>query len=101
MANPYGFYGTNGTLGANFKQTYVPETTNPYQAGPPFALGQNVLGTDNSVWVFVRSNIVVGANIGVVIDANFNITNTGATHTTGAPFAIGDFGWIRKTPSPF
>ena len=102
MANPYGPYTTDNTLGANVELTYPAEATLPYRPPPPFALGQVLLGTDNTAWMFVRSNIAAAANVAVVVDANFNITGLGAGYTTGpVPFAIGDSGWVKKTAVAF
>lgn len=102
MANPYGPYTTDNTLGANVELTYPAEATLPYRGPPPFALGQILLGTDNTAFLFVRSNIVAAANVGVNLDANFNITGLGAGgYTTVVPFAIGDSGWVRKTAVAF
>lgn len=102
MANPYGPYSTSNMLGANFEQTYPAEGTDPYHAPPPFALGQSALGTDNSTWVFVQSDVVVAAGVTVAtVSADFHITAaTGGTYTTAAAFAINDYGWVKKTTSP-
>lgn len=99
MANPYGPYSTSNMLGANFEQTYAPEATDPYQAGPPFALGQSALGTDNTTWVFGVASGAVAAGT-CTVDANFTVTDAAGNYTAPVAIASGYYGWVRKTTSP-
>jgi hypothetical protein len=105
MANPYGPYTTDSTLGANVELTYPAEATLPYRAPPPFALGQVALGTDDTAWVFVTADVAVAANVTVatVNTSTWHITAaTGGTgYTTPVAFAAGDSGWIKKTAVAF
>lgn len=91
MANPYGPYATTPLLGANFKQTSTTAL---------FALGTSMLGTDDSLWVYVQSDVVVAANVTVaqVTPSNWHMTAaTGGTYATAVAFAINDYGWVQKT----
>lgn len=105
MANPYGPYTTSNTLGANVELTYPAEATLPYRGPPPFALGQVLLGTDDTAWVFVTADVAVAA-----ADADFTLNTStwhitsasgGTGYTTPVAFAAGDSGWVRKTAVAF
>jgi hypothetical protein len=104
MANPYGPYSTSNMLGANFDEKYPPasDTSFPLVPQPPFALGQSAMGTDNSTWVFVVADVPVGANVtAATVNADSHITlATGGAYTTTTAFAVGEYGWVRKTTTP-
>lgn len=100
MANPYGPYTTGNTLGANVELTYPAEATLPYRAGPPFALGQALIGTDNTAWIFVVASGAVAVGT-CTVDANFVVTDAAGLYTAVVPFATGESGWVRLTAVAF
>lgn len=104
MANVYGPYNTLNTSGVNLEETYAPESVNPYVAPPPFALGQVVLGTDDSEWAFCQADgAITGLGYVVFIDENFqaamlSTANDAAGEKVGvAAAAVTDnyFCWIQ------
>lgn len=66
-----------------------------------FVLGTAALDDQNRSWVYVKSNVVVAAAGAPVMSAAFALTaGTGGLYTADTAFAIGDYGWVRKTTSP-
>ena len=66
-----------------------------------FVLGTSALDDQNRTWVYVKSNVAVAAAGAPVVSAAFALTAaTGGLYTADAAFAIGDYGWVRKTTSP-
>lgn len=66
-----------------------------------FDLGTAQIDTDNRTWVYVLSNVVVAAAAAPVVSGTFTLTaGTGGAYTADTAFAIGEYGWVRKTTSP-
>lgn len=107
MANSYGPYQTLNTSGVNLKESYAPpSTTNyPYTPAPPFAVGQIVLGTDNSSWVFCIANGALAAGDVVQLSSVFvatGITTSNALFGSAVavvPYAVADtyYFWAQRS----
>lgn len=68
---------------------------------PEFALGTPNTDDSNRTYVYVKSNVVVAAAAAPVMSGAFVLTaGTGGAYTADAAFAVGDYGWVRKTTSP-
>lgn len=66
-----------------------------------FVLGTSALDDQNRTWVYVKSNVAVNAAQAPVMSAAFLLTAaTAGAYTADTAFAIGDYGWVRKTTSP-
>lgn len=91
---------TGGTLGIDLAATTAGTTTNG--ANAKFRLGQTVLGSDGSRWVYVQAGEAITQYMTVAIDEDFQakkITKTlaDAGHQVGfaqVGFADNDFGWV-------
>lgn len=91
---------TGGTLGIDLAATTAGTTTNG--ANAKFRLGQTVLGSDGSRWVYVQAGEAITQYMTVAIDEDFQakkITKTlaDAGHQVGfaqVAFADNDFGWV-------
>lgn len=76
---------------------------NPSRRTPAreFVLGTAALDDQNRTWVYVQADVAVGAAAVPVLSATFHLTAaTAGAYTADTAFAIGDFGWVRKTVSP-
>lgn len=108
MANPgtTQFNSSNKT-GVDVAQTYAISTTTPEYPAAPFAVGEHVLGEQNTEWVFVLAASAIAAGMTVSIDGNFNaspMTNTLANTLADAGFAqvaiaSGSYGWVATRGS--
>ena len=66
-----------------------------------FTLGTAALDDQNRSWVYVQSDVAVAAAQVPVMSATFHLTAaTAGAYTADVGFAIGDYGWVRKTTSP-
>lgn len=66
-----------------------------------FTLGTTQLDDQNRTWVYVISNVNVNAAQAPVMSAAFALTAaTAGAYTADTAFAIGEYGWVRKTTSP-
>jgi hypothetical protein len=66
-------------------------------------LGTIALDTSNSTWVYVLADAALGSGATAgAVDANFHISAaTGGSYAAGGTaFAVGEYGWVKKTPSP-
>ena len=88
MPSTYAIVGQN--LGSLSDRSQTPTTT----------LGHPAIGNLNDTWVYVHAAGVVDAGA-VVVDASFEITEGAGSYTADDAFAAGDYGWVRKTTSPF
>lgn len=94
-------YATDGTLGVNLSTTTA-GTGASFDQGGLFALGQRVVATDGSEWVYVHAAAAVTQYSWVAIDENFEIVmGTKALADAGqgvgfaqVAFADNDFGWV-------
>lgn len=93
-------FATGGTIGVNFSETTAGTTTNGQNAR--FRLGQTVLGSDGSRWVYVQAGEAITQYMAVAIDEDYQavkLTKTlaDAGHQVGfaqVGFADNDFGWV-------
>lgn len=66
-----------------------------------FVLGTSAMDDQNRTWVYVQADVVVAAAAVPVMSATFHLTAAAAgAYTADVAFAIGDYGWVRKTTSP-
>lgn len=66
-----------------------------------FTLGTAQIDDSNRTWVYVISNVVVNAAQAPVVSGAFALTAaTGGNYTADNAFAVGEYGWVRKTTSP-
>ena len=64
-----------------------------------FKIGTPALDTDNRTWVYVKASGAVATGTCTVSGA-FVVTDAAGTYTADTAFADGEYGWVRKTPSP-
>lgn len=84
---------TDSTLGANLNATNTTQQ---------FALGTQVRGTNDSVWVYVKAATIVTQFDFVTVDTSFNINSMTAANVKAGQqiasaqvaFAVADFGWV-------
>ena len=66
-----------------------------------FVLGTSALDDQNRTWVYVPADVVVAAAAVPVMSAAFHLTAAAAgAYTADVAFAVGDYGWVRKTATP-
>lgn len=84
---------TNGPIGAGVtRRTTTPE----------HKLGMVAAGNDGTSWVYVGPAHATIAAAGVVaVTLSTGATSAGAGYTAETAFATGEYGWIRKTASPY
>lgn len=108
MANPGTTqFNSANKEGIDVSQTYVVSTTAPEYPGPPFAVGEHILGEQGTEWVFVLAAAAIAAGATVSIDPNFNatpLTPTLANTLTEVGFAqvaiaSGAYGWVATRGS--
>ena len=76
---------------------------NPSRRTPTkeFVLGTSALDDQNRTWVYVQADVAVNAAQVPVMSAAFHLTAaTAGAYTADTAFAVGEFGWVRKTASP-
>ena len=68
-----------------------------------FKLGTAYIDDSNRSWVYVKANVAVAAAAAPVMNATtFLLTAaTGGAYTADAAFLANEFGWVRKTTTPF
>lgn len=86
-------FAVSGVLGASFTDR---------QTTPRFTVGTPALGNLNDSWVYVgpATNAISAAATCTVTGA-FAVNNTAGNYTADTAFATGEYGWVRKTTSPF
>lgn len=68
---------------------------------PEFTIGVATIDNQNRTWVYVVADVTVTAAQAPVLSGTFHLTAaTGGSYTADVGFAIGDYGWVRKTTSP-
>lgn len=66
-----------------------------------FNLGTPAMDNQNRTWVYVVADVAVTAAQAPVVSGTFHLTAaTGGSYTADVGFAIGEYGWVRKTTSP-
>ena len=83
---------SSGIVGANpLRRTTTPE----------FKVGTPSLDNENRTFVYVGpATGVIAAAATCTVTGTFGVTNAAGTYTADAAFAVGDYGWVRKTASP-
>ena len=68
---------------------------------PEFKVGTTNLDDSNRTYVYVgpATNAIAAAAACTVTGA-FAVNATAGNYTADTAFAAGDYGWVRKTPSP-
>ena len=69
---------------------------------PEFTVGTPILTRGNQSFVYVgpATNAITAA-AACTVTAAFVVNNTAGTYTADDAFAINEYGWVRKTASPF
>lgn len=70
-------------------------------AEPEFALGTIAIGNDGKVYVYAKAGAAIATGARTVNASTFVITAAAGDHTADVAFANGEYGFIRKTRSPF
>lgn len=94
-------YATDGTLGVNLTQLVAGTGTNS-DRGNQIALGQRVIASDGSAWVYVHAGAAITQYSWVAIDENWEaVMGTKALADAGyqvgfaqVAFSDNDFGWV-------
>jgi hypothetical protein len=68
---------------------------------PEFALGTVAIGNNGQVFVYGLAGAAIGTGARTLNATTFVITATAGLHTADVAFADGEYGFIRKTVSPF
>ena len=68
---------------------------------PEFALGTIAIGNNGAVYVYGRAGAAISTGPRTLNATTFVITATAGDHTADVAFANGEYGFIRKTRSPF
>jgi hypothetical protein len=85
-------FSANGLVGANTsRRTQTKE----------YALGSPLIGNDNNSYVYVQATGAIAAAAACSVNGAFAATTGAGNYTADAAFAAGDYGWVRKTASPF
>lgn len=86
-------YATDGLVGANFSRT---------DTVPAFKPGQVATGTNGRSYMYVGPAAnAIAANAACTVTGAFAVNNTAGTYTSEVAIATGEYGWVRKTTSPF
>lgn len=85
-------FSSTGLVGAN---------TDRRTSTREYALGTPLIGNDNNSYVYVQATGAIAAATACSVNGAFAATTGAGNYTTGAAFAAGEFGWVRKTASPF
>ena len=85
-------FSNTGLVGANTDRR---TSTREYQLGTP------LIGNDNNSYVYVQATGAIAAAATCAVNGAFVATSGAGNYTAGAAFAAGEFGWVRKTASPF
>jgi hypothetical protein len=100
-------YATSGQLGVNLATVYPAQSTSlyPYTQTIPFALGQQITATDNSVWTFVQFGTggVTGLGYVVTFDQAFAAVMLSTDNdiygkkvgVAPAAAVATDYGWVQ------
>lgn len=64
-----------------------------------FTLGTPNIDDNNRTWVYVQASEVVATGT-CTVSAAFVLTDAAGTYTADVAFAVGEYGWVRKTTSP-
>lgn len=65
-----------------------------------FKLGTVAADDAAQSWVYVRASEAVATGT-CTVSAAWALTDAAGTYTADVAFASGDYGWVRKTTSPF
>jgi hypothetical protein len=87
-------YSSQPIAGANFnRRTDVPE----------FKLGTVALGTDGTVYTYAvnTSGATIATGARTLSASTFALTSTAGNHTADTAFLNGEYGWVKRTTSPF
>lgn len=67
-----------------------------------FKIGTVALGTDGTAWTYCVNTsgaaIATGAR---TLSTAFALTSTAGNHTADTAFLNGEYGWVKRTTSPF
>lgn len=68
--------------------------------------GTVAIDNQNQSWVYVGpASTTLASNTACTVTGAFAVNNTVGSYTNAndaaAPFAIGEYGWVRKTTTPF
>ena len=68
-----------------------------------FTLGTTLVGDDKNSYTYVQADLAVpAATAAAVMSAGFHLTaTTTGAYTADTAFASGEFGWVRKSATPF
>lgn len=64
-----------------------------------FTLGTAQIDDQNRTWVYVQASEIVATGT-CTVSASFILTDAAGTYTADTAFALGEYGWVRKTTSP-
>ena len=87
MANA-NYVGANGPLGANFARR---------SSAPEHALGETVVGSGDTIWIYVRASGAVATGTCTVNTTTWLVTDAAGNHTADTAFAADEYGWVRQT----
>lgn len=84
-------HSSSGIAGANFDR----RTTDI-----ELKLGTVALGNDGTAYTYCRASGAVATGVRTLSTA-FSLTTAAGSHTADTAFADGEYGWVRRTTSPF
>lgn len=70
-------------------------------ATPQFKVGTTQLDDSNRTFVYAgpAANVIAAAAT-CTVTGPFAVNNTAGNYTADAAFAVGEYGWVRKTATP-
>lgn len=88
-------------MGAVLSTPLVGANTDRRTQSPEYTIGMSALDNQNRTWVYCVADVAVAAAQAPVLSATFHLTAaTTGSYTADTAFAVGDYGWVRKTTSP-
>ena len=68
---------------------------------PQVALGTALISDTNQTWVYVQASVALAAAATCTVSQTTFLATAGTGYTVDvSPFAIGEYGYVRKTTSP-
>jgi hypothetical protein len=66
-----------------------------------FKVGTVVIGDDANAWTYGKASETVATGTCTLNGSTFAITDAAGNHTADTAFAANEYGWVRRTTTPF
>ena len=89
-------------MGAILSTPLIGANTDRRTATAEFVVGTNATAAGNTAYTYCGpATGPISAGVCTLTPSTFTVTSAAGSHTCDAAFATGDYGWVRKTVSPF